>query len=89
MDVNSYLGTKFTLDQVKELLKSLTFKVRVEGNNLSVECPTYRNDIKREVDIYEEIARLFGYSNIKSSLLDKRVSLNKSDFSIIKLDFNC
>ena len=37
---------------------------KVEGKDVSVTVPTFRRDIAEEVDLIEEVARLYGYENI-------------------------
>lgn len=65
---NDLLGTDLTIEQMEGYLLSLAFKVNRDGNNLIVEVPTYRPDIELEVDLIEEIARLYGYANIPATL---------------------
>ena len=36
----------------------------VKGNFAKVAVPNYRNDVKREIDIIEEVMRIYGYNNI-------------------------
>ncbi|NLB88049.1 MAG: phenylalanine--tRNA ligase subunit beta, partial [Syntrophomonadaceae bacterium] len=66
--VNYLLGTDISTEQMESYLHSLDFKVTREGSNLLVEVPTYRPDIELEVDLIEEIARLYGYANIPATL---------------------
>src|SRR5690606_24821964 len=67
--VNAVLGTDLPDDEMKRLLSALHFTVeRVEANRLKVTVPTYRSDIEREVDLIEEIARLYGYDRIEPTL---------------------
>lgn len=66
--VNDLLGTDLSTEQMESYLHSLAFKVSREGDNLLVEVPTYRPDIELEVDLIEEIARLYGYANISATL---------------------
>ncbi|MFZ4622261.1 MAG: phenylalanine--tRNA ligase subunit beta [Bacteroidota bacterium] len=65
--VNSILGTTISSVQVKKFLQS----VEIQCNDLpneSFECivPTFRPDIEQEIDLIEEVARLFGYDNIEN-----------------------
>lgn len=63
------LGIDITIKQVKRILKSLEFEV--SGDEiLDIKVPTFRDDIAIEADISEEIARLYGYDNIPSKLMD-------------------
>ncbi len=63
------LGVDVSADEIKRMLKSLEFEV--EGEEvLHITVPTFRDDIEMEADINEEIARLYGYDNIPSKLMD-------------------
>lgn len=61
--VESILGVKVSRQQVIKSLKSLDFEI---DNSLKVTVPTFRQDIKIEEDLIEEIARLIGYNNISA-----------------------
>ncbi|MEM8727355.1 MAG: phenylalanine--tRNA ligase subunit beta [Chlamydiota bacterium] len=63
---NRILGTKFSLDAVKAFLKRLEMEPEGErGETVVVAVPSYRNDIRHEIDVIEEIARLHGYNKIE------------------------
>ena len=64
---NYLLGTKLTTAKMKKVLKDLEFKVG-GMQRLSVQVPTFRPDIEREVDLIEEIARIYGYENIPDAI---------------------
>lgn len=66
--VNDLLGTRITLEEIKKYLYSLNFKIEEKDKDLVVEVPTYRPDLEIEVDLIEEIARLYGYENIPATL---------------------
>jgi phenylalanyl-tRNA synthetase beta chain len=65
--VNQILGTQLKKTQIKRILKSLDMKIE-ENKDLKVEVPTFRPDITREIDLIEEIARIYGYDRIDTSL---------------------
>ncbi len=66
-NVNNFLGANISLKQGATILKKLDFKVSVQKNTLKVTAPSFRNDIKQDVDVVEEIARIVGYDNLPSS----------------------
>lgn len=66
--VNKLLGTDIDADLIKEYLHRLGFPYEVKKGYLLVHIPSYRVDINIEVDLIEEVARLYGYENIPSSL---------------------
>ena len=63
--VNEVLGMQIPLAEMVRILESIEMKV-VPGDEgvLSVTPPTCRVDISREIDLVEEIARLYGYDRI-------------------------
>lgn len=62
---NQILGTKFSLSEIESFLERLEMEVKEEGETLLVTIPSYRNDIHYEIDLIEEIARIYGYNTIK------------------------
>lgn len=63
--VNRLLGTTLTFNAIKKILTDLEFKVEAsDDENLDCEVPTFRPDISREVDLIEEVGRVFDYNNI-------------------------
>lgn len=64
------LGIELDRDRIKELLKSIEFKVDTTSDDedaVIVAAPTFRVDISRPEDLMEEVARLSGYSNIPTT----------------------
>jgi len=57
--VNKILGTDFSLNSYKKVLKSLGFIINTE-----ITVPSYRHDIFSQNDLAEEFARVIGYNNI-------------------------
>lgn len=65
--VNRYLGTQLSVDEMKSIFDRLRFSYAVKGDALEVTVPLRRGDISRDVDLIEEIARLYGYDNIPAT----------------------
>jgi len=61
---NKFLGTDISEENFKEIFRNLNLKI---NNNSKYIIPSYRNDLNFEVDLYEEVARVYGYDNIPSS----------------------
>lgn len=59
--INRYLGTTIREDEVQDILQRLGMDVSA---NWKVSVPSYRYDVSMDVDIIEEVARLYGYNNI-------------------------
>nr|WP_298790181.1 phenylalanine--tRNA ligase subunit beta [uncultured Allomuricauda sp.] len=63
--INSLIGQEIPRDTIKRILASLEIKVNnVTESGLGLTIPNYRVDVEREVDVIEEILRVFGYNNI-------------------------
>ncbi|MDO4813604.1 MAG: phenylalanine--tRNA ligase subunit beta [Gemella sp.] len=66
--LNNYIGINLTSTQVADLLRSLSFEVELNGDDLKVLVPSRRPDITIKQDLAEEVARLYGYDNIEATL---------------------
>ncbi len=66
--LNNVLGTSLTEGEVTDIFKRLQFETSVENGSFTVTVPTRRNDISIPEDLTEEVARLFGYDNIPTTL---------------------
>jgi len=76
--IDQILGTKIHRDKIKEILKSLDIKVLNEiTNGVEISVPAYRADVTREIDVIEEILRIYGYNKVDAP--------NKIAFTPIKL----
>ena len=63
--INQLLGIIISQGEIDAIFQRLRFHSHWEGQEtLIVQVPTYRVDIQSEVDLIEEIARLYGYDNI-------------------------
>jgi len=65
--ITSVLGIEIPMDTSFEILQRLGFMPRLSENTISVTVPSYRGDISEQVDIVEEIARVYGYNNLPTS----------------------
>lgn len=65
-------GVNMTEEEILRILDLLEIKVvDHNGNNLSLEVPPYRADVTREIDVIEDVLRIYGYNNI---VLPKRIT---------------
>ncbi|MBO0324162.1 phenylalanine--tRNA ligase subunit beta [Muricauda sp. CAU 1633] len=63
--INSLIGQEIPRDTIKSILSSLEIRINnVTESGLGLTIPTYRVDVTREVDVIEEILRVYGYNNI-------------------------
>ncbi len=62
------IGEEIPKEIIKRILTSLDIKVNnVTEAGLGLTVPAYRNDVQREADVIEEILRVYGYNNIKTT----------------------
>ena len=62
---NQLLGTDLKLREMVILLERLEIKLMNETEDtLHLQVPSYRNDLKAEIDLIEEVGRLYGFNNI-------------------------
>jgi len=67
--VRSILGENITPAEIVQILESLEMAVnKIDDLHYHVTPPTFRVDISREIDLIEEIARLYGYDRIPVTL---------------------
>lgn len=66
--INKVLGTNLSREEMVAILESLEMKVQGTGDDMIVTAPTVRQDILKEVDFVEEIARMYGYDNLPNTL---------------------
>ncbi len=65
----SFLGMQVEVEEAAKLLDSIELKVKVlDKDKMDVTIPTFRGDLTREVDLFEEVARLKGYDKIPASV---------------------
>lgn len=66
--VATLIGKELPLETIKSILKSLDIVIDKETEEaLQLSIPTYRVDVLRDVDVIEEILRIYGYNNIEIS----------------------
>ncbi|HHI93788.1 MAG TPA: phenylalanine--tRNA ligase subunit beta [Gammaproteobacteria bacterium] len=62
------LGQVISADDVTDILTRLGMTVKPDGENWQVTAPSFRFDISIEEDLIEELARVYGYGNLPTTL---------------------
>ncbi len=66
---NRLLGTSIEPDEMASILSKIGMEVgRCNSESIRAKAPSYRPDLKEEIDLVEEVARLHGFSNIPSRI---------------------
>ncbi|KGM97177.1 phenylalanine--tRNA ligase subunit beta [Clostridium botulinum] len=65
--INKFLGTDLSKEQMKDSLDRLELATEINEDTLVITVPTFRCDINIKEDVAEEIARIYGYNNIKTT----------------------
>jgi phenylalanyl-tRNA synthetase beta chain len=63
--VRKHTGAPITNEEIRQILDSLEIKVLEVTDVLQLEVPAYRTDVTRDVDVIEDILRIYGYNNVR------------------------
>ena len=66
--VNKTIGFNLSNDEIQSSFRQLGFETTLKGETLTVNVPSRRKDITIKEDLIEEVARIYGYDEIPSSL---------------------
>lgn len=78
--VNSLIGKEIPVETVKHIVTSLDMKITQETNEgLTLAVPPYRVDVQRDVDVIEDILRIYGYNNVEISAALNSTLITKGD----------
>ena len=67
-DVNRVLGTELSYADIEDVFRRLGFGLSGNADSFTVSVPRRRWDITIEADLFEEIARIYGYDRLPTSL---------------------
>lgn len=65
--IDKYMGKKIELERIGQILSSLEFGIKLDGDTFTVDVPSFRatKDVTMKADLVEEVARIYGYGNIE------------------------
>src|SRR5699024_5561388 len=66
--INNRLGMELSVAEIAESLSRLGLETETDGGTLRISIPSRRDDLKIREDITEEVARIYGYDALQSSL---------------------
>ncbi|HWS96377.1 MAG TPA: phenylalanine--tRNA ligase subunit beta, partial [Candidatus Methylomirabilis sp.] len=67
-EVKRILGIEISDREIGNILGKLGFVATRSGGEFSVVIPTWRLDVEREIDLLEELARIYGYNKFPNTL---------------------
>jgi len=75
---NQLIGKVIEPEKIRSILSALEIKILAEKEDiLELEVPAYRVDVQRDVDVIEDILRIYGYNNVEfSDSLKSNISLS-------------
>ncbi len=62
--LSKLLGIDIAAADITRILSALGFALKIQGDSFTCTVPSWRSDVYREVDLVEEVARVYGYSKI-------------------------
>lgn len=68
--INNVLGVQVPTADIERILKSLQFEPVIEGDELTIKIPAYREDMEDYPDIAEEVIRMYGYEYVTPTFLN-------------------
>lgn len=80
------IGKEIPAEEIKEIILALGIAITAEKDAVfSVEVPAYKVDVTREVDVTEEVLRIYGYNNIelKTQILASLNTQEKPDKEVV------
>ncbi len=84
--INALLGLKIEEAEMLRILNALGLKATLDGNMLTVNVPSIRDDIEGRADLAEEIMRIYGYDHIVSTPMTGSVRRGRKNAERIKSD---
>jgi phenylalanyl-tRNA synthetase beta chain len=72
--LNRFVGKEISIEEVGNIFSGLNFQItESRDNTITIIPPSYRGDITREADLFEEIIRMYGFENIEDILPNESV----------------
>lgn len=76
--LNKILGTNFKNTEIIKFIKKLHFNISsITKTNCTISVPSYRVDIKEDIDIIEDIAQIYGYNKIQLTLPETNLTIGR------------
>ncbi len=74
--VNDVLGIEVPTDEILRICKNLSFEPVINGDELTLMIPAYREDMDSYPDVAEEVIRMYGYEHVIPTFMpDSKVTM--------------
>lgn len=84
--VKKLLDITLSAEEAGKLIEPLGFSFEAKGDQLSVHVPSFRSgDVTREIDVIEEIARIYGFDKLPSSMPSQTIAPPQADQTVNKV----
>lgn len=87
--VNDVLGIEVPNEVILHIMKNLQFAPSIDGDELTIQVPAYREDMDSYPDVAEEVIRMYGYDHVVPTFMpDAKVTmggLNRKQSKELKL----
>jgi phenylalanyl-tRNA synthetase beta chain len=77
--LNKVLGIEIEPAEAIKILSGLHFQLKQKGDVINCTVPSWRSDIEREIDLIEEVARVYGYNRVPT---DEKIRIK-----VVPVDF--
>ncbi len=85
--LNKFIGKKLDIEEVGKIFTNLELEIKNFGENtLTVIPPSYREDLTRTADLYEEVIRMYGFENIEDKMPEENIRPGQKDDETIAVD---
>lgn len=75
-----FVGKDIGIDKIGDILINLGIKIKILNSTTIVATPpSYRGDLTRPADLYEEIIRMYGFENIESAMPKENIQSGQED----------
>lgn len=82
-----FVGKEISKESISKILLNLGIEIKeIDNERLVAIPPSYRGDLTREADLYEEIIRIYGFENIESKMPKEEIKSGTRDEMSIVVD---
>ena len=67
--VNAVLGITVPNEEIVRIMTNLCFEPKIDGDDLTIQIPAYREDMEGYQDVAEEVIRMYGYDHITPTFM--------------------